>query len=197
MVIDISSYNGRIDWAKVSKAGVTGVILRATTQNGQLDTRFMENYNGILQNMNDNLTTLAVYKFAYTRDYAAAYCECRKCLNTLKAHGVRLETLDCLYCDVEKWGGREYTKDEINAVFAGYKRACDEYGVRFGMYFNYNYAKNYVDAGVWSNERLWYARYNSFTGDISPFKIHLWQYTSKGKIDGITGDVDISKGVNE
>ena len=192
MIIDVSSNQGKINWEKVSKTGVERIILRATTQNGKLDVRTMENYNGILQNMNATMKNVDFYKFSYVRDYAAARMECLKTLDQLDTNGIRLEVMDFFYLDLEGHGGRDYTKDEANEVILGYRDQCREMGVRLGLYFNYNYARNIVDK-VWSFMPLWVARYNSTLGDVEPWKPHIWQYTSKGTIDGIPNYVDISK----
>lgn len=195
MIIDVSSYQGKIDWATVSKTGVEGVILRSTTKNGKMDTRAIENYNGILQNMNDKLNFLGFYKFSYARDFVGAAKECLSTLRTMGAHGITKEAVDCFYLDMEAWGGRDYTREEADAVILGYSYICDKLGVKFGIYSNYNYLKNIIDP-VWAGLPLWYARYNSVMGDISPWIPDIWQYTSSGHVDGIIGNVDISKRVN-
>ena len=196
MIIDISSNNGAIDWQKVSKAGVTDVILRSTTRNGQLDTRTIENYNGILKNMNEVLNSLSFYKFSYVRTYAEARIECLKTLNELFSHGIRRDVISRFYLDIEAWGGRDYTNIECNEVILGYLDQCINSGVQFGLYFNYNYAKNIVDK-VWSDLPLWIARYNTKLGDIAPWNPEIWQYTSSGHVDGISTNVDISRKVKE
>ena len=195
MILDVSSYQGEIDWQKVSKQDVTKVILRSTVKSGNLDGRLMENYNGILQNMNDKLTGVDFYKFSYCRDYVSARIECMKTLDELEKHGIRLEVMDNFFLDLEGWGGRDYYKNEVNEVIFGYLDAASLFGVRLGLYSNYNYLKNIVDP-VWSYLPLWYARYNTTMGNIEPWRALYWQYTSKGHIDGIEGNVDISKVVN-
>lgn len=192
MIIDISSNQAKIDWEKVSKSGVTDVIMRATTKNGQLDTRVIENYNGILKNMNDVLNTLSFYKFSYVRTYSEARMECMKTLYALFEKGIRRDVIDKLYLDLEAWGGRDYTNIECNEVIMGYLDQCINMGVQLGLYFNYNYAKHIVDP-IWKDLPLWIARYNATLGDVTPWKPILWQYTSNGHVDGITTAVDISK----
>lgn len=190
MIIDVSSYQGVIDWEKVSKSGVKKVIHRATTKNGQLDTALLRNYNGILQNMNSNFNCFDVYKFSYERGYIPARIEALKTIELLHEKAIYFDTL---WLDLEGWGGRDYTREEANNVICGYLDACRDTGTtNLGLYFNYNYAKNIVD-DIWRVLPLWLARYNNTMGDISPFKASMWQYTSKGHIDGITGNVDVSK----
>ena len=192
MIIDISSNQGKIDWQKVSHQDVTKVILRSTTQNGKLDVRTLENYNGILQNMNNKLQAIDFYKFSYVRDYTSARIECMKTLDTMQRAGIRLDVMDYFFLDLEGHGGRDYTKDEASQVILGYFDTCLRCNVDLGLYFNYNYAKNIVDP-IWRELPLWIARYNSTLGDVTPWEPVFWQYTSKGRVDGIEGYVDISK----
>ncbi len=190
-IIDVSAYNGAIDWSKAAQE-IDGAILRTTTQNGKIDTRFMENLNGALQN---SVKTIDGYKFAYTREYIPAYVEACKTLDTLDSHGA-LSFLRYFFLDLEAWGGRDYTKQECDAVIKGYRDACQDFDVKFGLYFNWNYAKNIVD-DYWRYLPLWIARYNSSLGDVSPWSPILWQYTSTGTIAGINGNVDISKEIEQ
>lgn len=194
MYLDISSNQGKIDWktlAENNRGLINGVILRATTQNNKLDVRAMENYNGILHNMSD-IDEISVYKFSYARDYASARVECAKCLSELAAHGIHF---DFFYLDLEGWSGRDYSREEANAVILGYIDGLKAiHPNKFRLYFNYNYLKNIIDP-YWHSIPIWLARYNATMGDLFGANVVLWQYTSTGKIDGISGNVDLSREV--
>ena len=192
MIIDVSTYQGDIDWEKVSNAGVHKVILRSTLQSGNLDPRFMKNYNGILQNTNEVMKELDCYKFSYARDYISAYMEAVKTLETLKGHGVRLQVFDYFWLDLEAWNGRDYTSKEADAVLHGYEIAASKYDIKLGLYCNYNYIKHIIDP-YWKTLPLWIARYNKTLGNIEPFKAFMWQYTNNGNVDGISEPVDMSR----
>lgn len=195
MYIDISSNQGAIDWTTVkTHEDINGVILRSTTRNGKLDVRTLENYNGILQNLPD-IGEISVYKFSYARDYVTACVECRRTINELKAHGVHF---DYFYLDLEDFNGRSHSKEECDAVILGYRHTLIEYGLHhlLRLYVNKNYLTNIIDK-TWSDIPIWLAWYKDArvltAEEFEPFKIVLWQYTSKGRIRGITNDVDISK----
>ena len=195
MYLDISSNQGVIDWQAVAtNEDINGVILRATTKNNLLDVRTIENYNGILYNMSD-IDEISVYKFSYARDYIGARVECRKCLDELKGHGVHF---DFFYLDLEGFGGRDYTREESNAVILGYMDELRFNGdfSKFRLYFNYNYLKNIIDP-IWRQIPLWLARYNATMGDTFGANVVLWQYTSTGHVNGINGNVDISREVKQ
>lgn len=192
MYIDISSNQGAIDWPAVAQnKDIKGVILRSTTKNNKLDVRLIENYNGILQNIIGQLDELSVYKFSYARDYETARIEAMKCTQALAHKGIHY---DFLYLDLEGFAGRDYTADEANAVIMAYFDHFRLLGEKskLRLYFNFNYAKNIVDK-MWYFLPLWIARYNSKMGEVTDWNVVLWQYTSKGSIAGITGDVDLSK----
>ena len=192
MYLDISSNQGKINWQEMreKELNINGIILRATTKNNCLDTRLIENYNGILHNMSD-IDEISVYKFSYARDYISARVECRKCIAALAVKGIHY---DYLYLDLESDGKGDFTKSQASAVILGYIDEMQLHGifVKLRLYFNYNYLKNIIDE-VWRSFPIWLARYNSTMGDTFGANIVLWQYTSTGTVAGIKGNVDISK----
>lgn len=194
MIIDISSYNGKIDFKKMAQDEVIErVILRGTTKNGKIDTRFMENLNGVLTELNDNVA-IDVYKFSYATNFERAYYDCVELLVTLWSLDA-LKFINTIWLDLEPFDGHTHTEEEIGANICAYANICRLYGVSFGVYCNYSYLKNIVPK--WAKKfDFWVARWNGILGDTFGYNVKLWQYTSKGRCAGITGDVDISKEVN-
>ena len=190
MIIDISSYQGVINWSEVlSKNNIDRVILRSTTRYGALDTMFMENYNGLAKNSFKGV--FDVYKFSYAKTHDEAIKEAKNALETLKNKGV-LKAISVFWLDLENINGVRYTRPEAAQVITAYRVICELYGVEFGIYANYDYVKNILPDYA-AQYPLWLARYNSITGDVKPFNIEMWQYTSNGKVAGINGNVDLSK----
>lgn len=190
-LIDVSAYQCKIDWDKVSQnKEITGVILRSTVKSGKLDARFCENLNSIIRTLKNPF--IGAYKFAYSTDYIDAFVEAYKTLEAMGNVGA-LTLVDRFFLDLENWGAVHYTPKEANEVIKGYIDAAKEFNKPFGLYCNYDYLKRVIDPECWSHLYLWYARYNKTMGDIAPFKARIWQYTSKGKVDGITGDVDMNE----
>lgn len=192
MIIDLSSYNGQIDFETLRKEPIERAILRSTTKNGKLDVRFMENLNGFLTKTN---VIIDAYKFAYARKTIPAFLEAAKTFQKLREAGA-LGFIQTFWLDLEDFDGCAHTPEEANEVIFGYYKAAHEYHVNLGLYFNYNYAMHIVDP-FWGNLMpLWIARYNKTLGDTGEWKPVLWQYTSKGIVNGIPNVVDISKEVN-
>ena len=193
MIIDISSYNGKIDFKEMAaKENIERIILRGTTRNGELDTRYMENINGILSELPTE-TEINVYKFSYARKYADATVEAFNLIQKLKCSGT-FKIIERVWLDLEKWDDRDYNYKEAGEVIAAYATVCSMYGVNFGIYCNYNYLTCILPK--WAQLfPIWLARWSSKMGNCEPFRVAIWQYTNKGQCAGIKGDVDLSKGV--
>lgn len=194
MIIDLSSYNGKIDFEKVNKAAnIERVILRGTTRNGNLDTRFIENLNGAMKSLPDDCI-IDAYKFSYARTYANAALECTQLLETLRGAGA-ITFIEHLWLDLEPFDDKSHSMQECAEIIAAYSNVCDINDIWLGIYCNYSYAKSVIPKWA-ARFPLWLARWTSGEmGDVSPFKPVLWQYTSKGNVDGIIGNVDISRAV--
>ena len=193
MYIDVSEYQGLIDWKRVhDENDVKGVILRATTRNGKLDKRLIRNYNAILASCSD-VKELSVYKFSYSRTYAGARVEAANVLSTLHQNKIKF---DYFYLDLEKFDDKDYTPDEAAQVILAYNDAFRNAGIKdkLRLYFNKNYLDNIIPANF-KHIPIWLARYNSVIGDVKGANVVLWQYTSTGKVNGISGNVDLSKEV--
>ena len=189
-IIDVSAYQGKIDWSRVSHdEEIGGIILRSTVKTGKLDSRFCENLNSIIRNFNKPF--IGAYKFAYTTDYIDAFVEAYKTLEAMDKVGA-LAFIDRFFLDLENWQNH-YNMKEANEVIKGYIDAAKEFNKPIGLYCNYDYLKRVIDPEAWSHLYLWYARYNKTMGDITPFKARIWQYSSKGKVDGIVGYVDMNE----
>lgn len=194
MILDLSSYNGKVDFERVNKAAnIERVILRGTTRNGNLDTRFIENLNGAMKSLPDTCT-IDAYKFSYARTYSDAAIECRQLIETLKIAGA-FNFIEHLWLDLEPFDDKSHTMQECAEIIAAYGNVCDINDIWLGIYCNYSYAKNIIPKWA-ARYPLWLARWTSGEmGNVAPFKPVLWQYTSKGHVDGIGGNVDISRTV--
>lgn len=195
LILDISSYNGVIDWQEVfAKNDISKVVLRSTTKNGNLDTRFIQNLNGILENSGS--CVIDAYKFSYAKNYGQASVEAKRILRTLAENGC-VNFVSRIWQDIEDVGGQEWTTAQCEEVISAYEDVFDRYSdISLGIYANYHYVKNILPK--WFVKSVWLARWTSAEsfGDISPFKAAMWQYTNKGKVAGIPTAVDLSRYVD-
>ena len=195
MIIDISSYNGKIDWPTVAaKENIERVIHQGTTKNGQLDGRLIENINGIALAYHDTkYPVIDIYKFSYARTYAEAAVEAYNLIGMLKVAGV-FGVVGKIWLDLEEFDGRSHTTKECAEIIAAYDNVCRAYGVRFGIYCSYNYVKHILPKWAQILD-IWMAKWSNSIGMLGDFKnsVQLWQYTNEGKVEGIIGNVDISR----
>ena len=190
-VVDVSYYQKDIDWEKFkNESDCYGVILRLGYYE-TLDKKFISNLNE-LKRLN---IPYGIYLFSYSTTLTGAKKEANFTNNMISTYNIT-PTLG-IYYDIESWNAKnsssnEISKDMYNKIVEEYINTVNNYNegkykvkVYSGRWYAMNklgqVAKNHVD---------WVAEYNStckYDGAYS-----MWQYTSKGSIPGIEGNVDIS-----
>lgn len=184
--IDVSSWQGDIDFQKVKDAGAEFVIIRVGSARGIdgeyfVDKQFINNIKGF----NDVGIPVGLYYYSYANSKEQAIKDAKWVLEQIKGYKVDLP----IAYDWESWSfynefhqsfysltkGAEAFLDTIND--AGYD----------GMLYS---SKNYLEK-VWydTGYPVWLAHYTKQTSYEGEYK--YWQLCSNGKIDGIKGNVDI------
>ena len=187
-IIDVSYHNGAIDFKKVKKAGIDGVIIRAGYGQSHVDVRFKE----YITACNKVGLPVGVYWFSYAYSVGMARKEAEKVVSLIKPYKIDLPVFfDWEYdsCKYAKNHGVTPTKPlvtQMNKVFCDYVKSK---GYTAGYYLNKDYAQHYIDESKLKGFICWFARYASAAGR----DYDLWQYTSTGRVNGINGNVDISK----
>lgn len=187
--IDVSEYNGTVDWTAVKQAGVEFAIIRSGYGKSYVDTQFKRNMKEALAKG----IHVGVYHFSYALDIAGAKKEAEFVLSLIKDYKIDLP----VFFDFE-YDTIRYAKDNGvtlgRTAFLEHTRAfCDaiqDAGYRAGTYYNYQYYMQYYDPGILAPYVQWYAQYNS-TADVNGWDI--WQYSSKGKIAGCGGNFDMNE----
>lgn len=180
--IDVSYHNGIIDWEKV-KQSVDFAIIRAGYGKSQMDKQFI---NNICDAHAAGLKT-GIYWFIYAANTHEAILNAKKCEECIKGYKNRIT--------MRVWADWEYDSDKRNpqtkeSRTAIVKAFCDYLagkGYETGVYSNVDYLKGKF--GDLSGYPLWLAKYSGSKGNFNPF---MWQYSSKGKISGISTNVDMN-----
>ena len=181
-VIDVSDWQGQIDWAKVKADGVVGAIIRYGDGN-VLDKRFAEN----MKNAKAAGLHIGSYIFSRAKTIAEAETEATRLFNACKPYAPDMP----LYIDLEDASLAKYA----NVVAQAFLVKMKALGGRGGVYANLNWWNNYLadTAKNYSSNPFWIAQYNS-TMDYKPSdRMGMWQYTSSGSVNGISGKVDMDK----
>ena len=185
--VDLSSNQGIVDFSKVKASGIEFVILRSTLKNGNADPRFEQYY----QEAHEVGLPVSVYKYSYANTPADAFYEA---MSVVKLLNGRLCTI---WYDVEDSAQiKKIGKAGLTNVINAFMDYCVASGYDVGIYCNLSWYKNYISADLKKKYKFWIARYGKNNGKLEEqYRPNvgeaIWQYTSKGKVNGINGNVDM------
>lgn len=186
--IDVSKWQGSIDWIKVKEAGIQFAILRAGfgRYDKQKDPTFERNY---LKARAAGLD-LGAYHYSYASTVEAARQEAEVFLGWLK--GKQFDYPVCL--DLEDPSLKKLGRKNLTAIADCFLSHVESRGYYVCLYSNKDWLKNYLDSGyLLKKYDLWLAYWTSSNRpDVDPGRrCGIWQYSSRGRVDGINGNVDL------
>lgn len=195
-VIDVSEWQGDIDWAKAKADGVEGVIIRLGYGWGNnADKKAQRNISeckrlGI---------PFGIYWYSYADTPSIAKGEGADVVAKLKQFGVNASDLAYpVYYDLEKWtweGHQPPTDPNVyNDIVNNWYGALQSAGYKnLGVYSYTSYLQGPLKHADIYAKTTWVAQYGARMGfDSFPTNSRGWQYTSSGKVDGISGNVDMN-----
>ena len=185
--IDVSAYQGIIDWSAVKNDGMEFAILKIIRKDLNRDKQFEANWKGA----NDNhVIVQGVYNYTYATTVSKARTDAKKVLEILNGRKAMV------WLDVEDECLKNLKGTLVNIINA-YGEVIQSAGLRFGVYTGQFYYNNYIKPYGEIHYPFWLARYGKNTGEMDlKYKPTLsgmigWQYTSKGRVNGIQGNVDM------
>jgi GH25 family lysozyme M1 (1,4-beta-N-acetylmuramidase) len=180
--IDISQYQKNIDFAKVKASGIDYVIIRAGygKYTKQKDPQFETHY----KNATAAGLSVGAYWYSYASSVEDAKLEAQTCISVIK--GKKFDYP--IYFDLEE--STQFAKgksfcDSIVKAFCGELEAAGYYA---GLYISRSPLQQYISTDVAKKYALWIAEYATkcnYSGDYG-----MWQYSSSGKVNGVSGNVD-------
>lgn len=189
MGIDVSKWNGTIDWNAVKNSGVSYVIIRCGyrgSSQGSLidDSTFAANIKGATAAG----LKVGVYFFTQAIDEVEAVEEASMVLERIKGYKISYP----IFLDVEPSGGRAdgISADTRTAVCKAFCETIQNAGYTAGIYANKTWLTSKINVSSLSGYKIWLAQYAAaptYTG-----RYDLWQYKSTGKVSGISGNVDMN-----
>lgn len=186
-VLDVSYFQGKsIDWKKVKASGVSGAVLRIGygRETNQKDSTFDGNVKGCRAAGMPFLP----YHYSYATDTAGAKKEAQCFLKW--AEGKSFDRKLVFY-DVEEKSQYNLSQTKIRALIDAYADELQKEGWEVGVYSYLYFLQKIGEDWLDKNYKVWVAQYND-TCDYDGKKV-LWQYTSKGKISGVSGNVDVNE----
>lgn len=185
--IDVSSFQGKPDWAKVSKAGYKFTILRIHQKTG-VDSSFEYNY----KNCRSSGILIGGYKYSYALTPAQAIDEAEDVIAALNGRGLDFP----VFYDLEWSNQKKLGKQAVENIAVAFLTRMKKAGYKVGIYCNMDWYNN-VLTDVLKQYDCWIARYPASDNGSVQERLHPsvgvgWQYSSKGKVDGISGNVDMN-----
>lgn len=194
--IDVSSYQGTIDWSKV-KSEIDFAIIRCgygDNIKSQDDKEFFNNVNGCIENK----IPYAIYLYSYAKKLSGSESieseveHCKRLLDEVPTKPF------CVYIDMEDDSIISLGKDTLTNHAIYFCNKIESLGYQAGVYANENWFKNYLNASLIAKDSysIWCAKYSQTRPNIS-VDYDIWQYSSTSRVNGINGNVDMNEMYND
>lgn len=189
--IDVSYYQGEIDWTQVREAGIEFAFVRIGYRRSS-DGTLGEDSMG-LKNLREASAAgvkVGAYFFSQATSQEEAREEAELALEILK--GVQLD-LPVVY-DWETVAGSTrtdgMTRQTLSECIGVFCDTVEAAGYESMVYFNRELSRTLLDVRILKDRKVWYAMYDTYPD--APCKPDYWQYTDKGTVPGIEGYVDLN-----
>ena len=187
--IDVSKWNGNINWTAVKNSGVSFVIIRCGYRGSSTgvmveDPKFKTNIKGAT----DAGLKVGIYFFSQAITDVEAVEEASMTIGLIKNYKISYP----VFLDVEDSGGRgdRIDSNTRTAVIKAYCETLKNSGYTAGVYANKSWLSGKMNVGSLSSYKIWLAQYN--TQPTYSGKYDMWQYSSKGSVSGINGNTDMN-----
>lgn len=184
--IDVSAHQGKINWDTVAAYGMDFVLLRITELGNVIDSQFENNFAGC----NKHKIPVGVYKYSYAMTITEIQSEARKVVSTLNGRKIQFP----VFLDLEYHNQRTLGAESIHKMADAFRKIIEAAGYKFAIYCNLDWYLNVICSHLKKYE-FWIARYPSNDNGTLQERLRPdigvgWQYSSKAKIPGISGNVD-------
>lgn len=202
-LIDVSSYNGNVDWEKAKVYGCEGAILKIIRKDLNRDRKFNENYTAC----NENEIDWGVYNYSYATTAKKAKSDMEIVCDILDKIDKEYFTYG-VWFDLEDKVQASLGKTKIAEIINAAQQVVESRGYKFGVYTGMSYYSEHIDRKLVKCSNWWIARY--YQGDkrmqiaVNPDEEKkpamaniAWQYTSKGRFpkiisSGNSGNFDLN-----
>ncbi len=197
--IDVSEYQGEIDWEKVKNAGIDFAILRAGYGSSPANADVSFSFNISQANKNGILT--GAYWYSYALNGQAALSEAKLCVNILEEHKKAISLPVCFWYGSlsMQYASKHSTAVNRNTVTLLTKTFLEETessGYKGAYYASPNFLSSYLNSSMLSDYDLWlsYTDNTQFNKNnfLPDYDMGIWQYSQQGRVDGIRTPVGMN-----
>jgi GH25 family lysozyme M1 (1,4-beta-N-acetylmuramidase) len=199
--IDVSKWQGNIDWAKVKKAGVKFAFIRCGYTSTSSFTRYTDpTFTNNIKNAIKNGIQVGVYYFSQAKSTAEAKKEADYVLDLVKDYDLSLPIVFDEECESSSYRFQwsDFTKTQCTNIALAF---CDQVAAAGYDACVYNSVSRFSGSGAKYDPQtilnkgyqLWVAHYGE-SANYSSYQVDgytYWQYSDSGKVNGISGDVDM------
>ncbi len=181
--IDVSKWQGNIDWERVKASGVEFVIIKA----GE-GTSVARNFYANISGAKEAGLACGIYWFSNARSYSEAVDEANACLEVASQYQLEFPVVcDFEYRSIEDCGNPlQYDRRGATDAILGFLGTIERGGFYSMLYTNRNFSSKYFEFDRISSEYdIWCAAYNASSPGLS---CGIWQYSQYGHVDGIDTD---------
>lgn len=180
--IDVSKWQGNINWNEVKASGIDFVIVRAG-YSVYTDPKFETNYKGATAAG----LHVGAYWYSYAMSDAAARKEAAECIKALRGKRFAMP----IYYDIEEKNQLAKSPAFVSGLITAFCTEIENAGYFAGFYMSRSPLQTKTTAEVRERFTIWAAEYNkklNYSGTVG-----MWQKSSTGKVAGIYGNVDLDE----
>ncbi|WP_297955530.1 glycoside hydrolase family 25 protein [uncultured Ruminococcus sp.] len=181
--IDVSVWQGKIEWDKVKASGIDYAVVRAGYGNdaSQTDKYFKANIEGAEKaGLN-----CGVYWYSYATSAEDAVREAEACYEVIKGHKFGYP----VYYAVEDASFASLSNQQITEIINAFCSVLEKKGYYVGVKSYANFLNTRIDPSVYSKYDVWVAHYGVSKPAFNK-NFNMWQFTNEGKVNGIKGYVN-------
>jgi lysozyme len=187
--IDVSKHQGSINWPLVKQNDIEFAMIRvgygsSSGDSCVLDPRFMENVNGAL----GVGIEVGIYLYSYAKSPEAARKEAQFVLKNITPYSGKLAYP--IVFDIEDKSQKKLGKAVITDMVKAFCETIENAGYYTSLYTYLDFLRNYLDINALKKYDLWLAHWTD--NPSKAYEYGMWQYTSKGSVQGINGRVDMN-----
>ncbi len=191
--IDVSKFQGEIDWAKVKESGIEFAIIRAGLRGYGAEGKIVEDetYRANIEAAIANGIKVGVYFFSQAVNEEEAKEEAQTVLDLVEGYPLDYP----IYIDIEQVADsasrtRNVSPETRTAVVRTFLSAVEGAGYQGGIYGNLKSFLMLLDVKQLEEYPKWYAAYSMPL--YYPYRFHMLQYSESGNVEGISGHVDMN-----
>ena len=181
--IDVSVHNGNIDWNKVKADGIDFAILRAGY--GRLEKQKDEKFEANYAAAKAADIPVGAYWYSYAMTPEEAELEADVFLKVIKGKQFEFP----VYYDVEEKKQFDLGKEKVSAIMRAFLSKVEAAGYFTGLYGSASSLTTHTADDIKSRYTIWLAHWVNQTNYSGSYAV--WQYSDKGKVSGISGNVDL------